>query len=154
MVSILLKHAFSTIDVNFFCIDINPEKSLLFTMQWCLFTELCHASPSVVMVRIEQILCLYQDLHPTLLLDHPQGMVKLLDGVVLDTGSHFDSGAQTEADDENEAKTENEAAREITDTRLLPQLYLLKLLSGTDARRLPWGKEVIYPFCMVYYIIQ
>ena len=83
------------------------------------------------MVRIEQVLCLYQELHPTLLLDHPQGMVKLLEGVAMDTGSHLDSG-----DDENEA------GREITVTRLLPQLYLLKLLSGTDARRLPWGKEV------------
>ena len=123
------------------CIEMN--------ISYSLFTELCQASPSDVMVRIEQILCLYQDLYPTLLLDHPQGMVKLLDGVSMDTSSHLDSETQSEADDGNEAETENEAAREITDTRLLPQLYLLKLLSGTDARRLPWGKEVIFPFCKV-----
>ena len=94
------------------------------------------------MVKIEQVMCLYQDLHPTLLLDHPLGMVKLLEGVAMDTDSHLDSGAQIEAEDENEAVNENEAEKEVTEMRLLPQLYLLKLLSGTDARRLPWGKEV------------
>ena len=56
--------------------------------------ELCQATPFDVMVRIEQVLSLYQELYPTLLLDHPQGMVKLLEGVAMDTGSHLDSGAE------------------------------------------------------------
>ena len=80
------------------------------------------------MMKIEQVLCFYQDLNPSLLLDHPKGLVKLLEGI----------GSQNEATD----LTQNEAERVATQNDLLPQLYLLKLLSGTDARRLPWAKEV------------
>ena len=91
------------------------------------------------MVRIEQVLCLYQDLNPTLLLDHPVGLVKLLEGVsVVDPARQLGIVAtQSEAENQNEAMS-----GEINETVLLPQLYLLKLLSGTDSRRLPWGKEV------------
>ena len=98
-----------------------------------LFSDLCQVRPSDHMMKIEQVLCFYQDLTPTLLLDHPLGLVKLLEGV----------GSQNEAFDLTENEAEREAmSRTLTETELLPQLYLLKLLSGTDARRLPWGKEV------------
>ena len=98
-----------------------------------LLSDLCQVRPSDHMMKIEQVLCFYQDLTPTLLLDYPLGLVKLLEGV----------GSQNEAFDLTENEAEREAmSRTVTESELLPQLYLLKLLSGTDARRLPWGKEV------------
>ncbi len=72
------------------------------------------------MLTLQQVLCLYQELVPSLLADNPNHISNILEVFRRVTDS---ADAQLEED-------------------LIPQLYLLKLLSGTDARQLPWGKEV------------
>ncbi|KAK3579962.1 hypothetical protein CHS0354_000838 [Potamilus streckersoni] len=84
--------------------------------------ELEPVDPRQHIVLIEQILCLYQEIVPFLMVNNPDWVGRLLEGI----GT---------VSDEN---IPNENSR---DDYMLPQLYLLKLLAGTDARRLPWGKE-------------
>ncbi|XP_067675055.1 nucleolar pre-ribosomal-associated protein 1-like [Haliotis asinina] len=81
-------------------------------------------------VRLQQVMCLYQEMIPTLLSDSPNHVSSLLEGV-----------------------------REVTDRgededRMLPQLYLLKLLAGTNARQLPWAKENAARHSLMYLLLE
>ena len=77
------------------------------------------------MIRLEQVLSLYQDVFPSCLTDNPINISKIMEGVRYLT----EQCGQLDTDSEE-------------DTDYLPQLYLLKLLSGADSRKLPWVKEV------------
>ena len=80
------------------------------------------------MIRLEQVLSLYQDVFPSCLTDNPVNISNIMEGVRYLT----EQCGQLDLDTDSEE-----------DTDYLPQLYLLKLLSGTDSRKLPWVKEVI-----------
>lgn len=76
------------------------------------------------MIRLEQVLSLYQEVFPSCLTDNPGNISKIMEGVRYLTEQHVQSEDQKDLDE------------------YLPQLYLLKLLSGADSRKLPWVKEV------------
>lgn len=78
------------------------------------------------MVTLQQVMCLYQELVPAMLSDSPTHVSSLLEGV-RGVGEGVGGAGERGQDEED---------------RMLPQLYLLKLLAGTDARQLPWAKEV------------
>ncbi|XP_046573236.1 nucleolar pre-ribosomal-associated protein 1-like [Haliotis rubra] len=83
-------------------------------------------------VRLQQVMCLYQELVPTMLSDSPHHVSSLLEGV---RGVGEGDGGQDE-------------------DRMLPQLYLLKLLAGTDARQLPWAKENAARHSLMYLLLE
>ncbi|XP_071113634.1 nucleolar pre-ribosomal-associated protein 1-like [Haliotis cracherodii] len=90
------------------------------------------------MVRLQQVMCLYQELVPAMLSDSPTHVSSLLEGVrgVGEGVGGVGEGAQDEED------------------RMLPQLYLLKLLAGTDARQLPWAKENAARHSLMYLLLE
>ncbi|XP_069141915.1 nucleolar pre-ribosomal-associated protein 1-like [Argopecten irradians] len=126
-------------------------------------TDTSFVTPHQHMIRIQQTLCLYQDLVPSVLVDDPVIIYKLLAGVKKlsqktltdrEKSNRVDQEMETEdtrsqsetAKDEKISQSEQSAETEASSDKkafdhMLPQLYLLKLLSRTDARKLPWGKD-------------
>ncbi|XP_033740037.1 nucleolar pre-ribosomal-associated protein 1-like [Pecten maximus] len=135
-------------------------------------TDVTFVTPLQHMIKIQQTLCLYQDLVPSVLVDDPVIIYKLLAGVKKlsqKTGADLDRSerheqtmetdnagnqsekANTDNDQSVTADTGKDQSEKSTETtvpadsktfdHMLPQLYLLKLLSRTDARKLPWGKD-------------
>lgn len=88
------------------------------------------------MVEIEKALCLLQELSPSILLDNSGDVNLLLEGVRKMFGVE-----KTGGENENEAMETDDESHD-KQMELLPQLYLLKLLSETDARKLPWTQQV------------
>lgn len=88
------------------------------------------------MVEIEKALCLLQELSPSILLDNSGDVNLLLEGVRKMSGVE-----KTGGEGEVEAMETDDRSHD-KQTKLLPQLYLLKLLSETDARKLPWTQQV------------
>lgn len=86
------------------------------------------------MVEIEKALCLLQELSPSILLDNSGDVNLLLEGVRKMSEVEKTGG-------ENEAMETDDGSHD-KQMELLPQLYLLKLLSETDARKLPWTQQV------------
>ncbi|GFS04354.1 nucleolar pre-ribosomal-associated protein 1-like [Elysia marginata] len=83
-----------------------------------------------------QVLSLYQSLMPSLLAQRPKDISKLIQVV---SGQLERSGGDTHSvDADNVRQTEEE---EEDETMLLPQLYLLKLLSETDVKTLSLNRE-------------
>lgn len=72
------------------------------------------------MIRLEQVISLYQEVFPSCLTDNPVNISKIMEGV-------------------KSVMDQNTEGEEIG---YLPQLYLVKLLSGADSKKLPWIKEV------------
>ncbi|CAL1527820.1 unnamed protein product, partial [Lymnaea stagnalis] len=92
-------------------------------------------------VTILQVLSLYQNLSPTLISDRPKDLAKLIEMV-----GHLQQRESESTDEKMEVQTEakdsdEEDEQTDEDTRWLPQLYLLKLLSETDARKISLGRE-------------
>lgn len=87
-------------------------------------------------MEIEKALCLLQELSPSILLDNSGDVNLLLEGVRKMFGVE-----KTGGENENEAMEIDDGSHD-KQTELLPQLYLLKLLSETDARKLPWTQQV------------
>ncbi|OWF47467.1 nucleolar pre-ribosomal-associated protein 1-like [Mizuhopecten yessoensis] len=148
-------------------------------------TDVAFVSPLQHMIKIQQTLCLYQDLMPTVLVDDPVIIYKLLGGVkklsqtsntdlvksktdevMMETN---DGGNQSEKVNDNSdqsvtANGDNDQSEKSTETsvkadlntfdHMLPQLYLLKLLSRTDARKLPWGKDSQDGHSLMYILLE
>ncbi|XP_060065415.1 nucleolar pre-ribosomal-associated protein 1-like [Ylistrum balloti] len=130
-------------------------------------TDVTFVTPLQHMIKIQQTLCLYQDLVPSVLVDDPVIIYKLLGGVKKlsqktavkndelkmdtdDNGNQSEkndtkSDQSTEANDHHDQSEKSAETIDQSDSKtfdhMLPQLYLLKLLSRTDARKLPWGKD-------------
>ncbi|XP_076077212.1 nucleolar pre-ribosomal-associated protein 1-like [Mytilus galloprovincialis] len=88
------------------------------------------------MIRLEQILSLYQEVFPSCLTDNPANISKIMEGVRYLTEQHVQSEDQKDLDE------------------YLPQLYLLKLLSGADSRKLPWVKESQEGHTLMYLLLS
>ncbi|XP_052811297.1 nucleolar pre-ribosomal-associated protein 1-like [Mya arenaria] len=85
--------------------------------------------------EVVQTLCLYQEVSPNMLVEHPVILGKLLEGVMSEP-------ARTKSvDGENSAEH-------------LTQVHLLKLLSATDARRLPWAKKNVAGHTLLYQLLE
>ncbi|XP_060567466.1 nucleolar pre-ribosomal-associated protein 1-like [Ruditapes philippinarum] len=80
--------------------------------------EFCGIGLCEVMIQLEQILCLYQDFQPTLLAEHPTILGKLIEGIM-----------------------EKEWRSVTSSSYHLMKVHLLKLMAGTESRRLPWAKQ-------------
>lgn len=108
------------------------------------------------MVEIEKALCLLQELSPSILSDNSGDINLLLEGVrkmskiagIKD--GHEDEVMETDDkshDQSSDDKSHDQSSDDKSQQReLLPQLYLLKLLSETDARKLPWTQQVCNNF--------
>ncbi|CAC5395758.1 URB1 [Mytilus coruscus] len=88
------------------------------------------------MIRLEQVLSLYQEVFPSCLTDNPTNISKIMEGVRYLTEQHVQSDDQKDLDE------------------YLPQLYLLKLLSGADSRKLPWVKESQEGHSLMYLLLS
>ncbi|CAG2249527.1 URB1 [Mytilus edulis] len=88
------------------------------------------------MIRLEQVLSLYQEVFPSCLTDNPANISKIMEGVRYLTEQHVQSEDQKDLDE------------------YLPQLYLLKLLSGADSRKLPWVKESQEGHTLMYLLLS
>lgn len=87
-------------------------------------------------METEKALCLLQELSPSILLDNSGDVNLLLEGVRKMSGVEKTGGeGEVEAMETDDRSNDKQ-------TKLLPQLYLLKLLSETDARKLPWTQQV------------
>ncbi|XP_041352192.1 nucleolar pre-ribosomal-associated protein 1-like [Gigantopelta aegis] len=95
--------------------------------------ELPPIDPLDQLILLEQVSCLYQDLYPSLLIENHQFLTLLLDSI-RELGADY-SGGEAEK-------------------RVLPQLYLLKLLAGTDARKLPWSKTLKDGHTLMYLLLD
>ncbi|XP_061193615.1 nucleolar pre-ribosomal-associated protein 1-like [Saccostrea echinata] len=99
------------------------------------------------MVEIEKALCLLQEFSPSVLVDNAGDISLLLEGVrkISEELSPLEVTGKS-----GDVAMEIEERSHDQQRALLPQLYLLKLLAGTDARKLPWtqqsqdGRSLIY----------
>uniref|UniRef100_K1PPI3 Nucleolar pre-ribosomal-associated protein 1 n=1 Tax=Magallana gigas TaxID=29159 RepID=K1PPI3_MAGGI len=100
------------------------------------------------MVEIEKALCLLQELSPSILLDNSGDVNLLLEGV-----RKMSEVEKTGGENENEAMETDDGSHD-KQTELLPQLYLLKLLSETDARKLPWTQQSQDGHSLMYLMLE
>ncbi|KAL4233774.1 nucleolar pre-ribosomal-associated protein 1 [Mactra antiquata] len=89
--------------------------------------DLCNVSITDVLVEVEKVLCLYQKLQPSLLDDYPLILGKLLEGIM---------GNDTESRSSSS------------------EVFVLKLLAGTEAKRLPWGKKNSSGHTLLYQLLK
>jgi hypothetical protein len=98
------------------------------------------------MVEIEKALCFLQELSPSVLVDNTGDLTLLLEGVRKISTQELPMPDQVTGEREDVAMETDEKSGDPADRdhqrALLPQLYLLKLLAGTDARKLPWTQQV------------
>ncbi|XP_052239266.1 nucleolar pre-ribosomal-associated protein 1-like isoform X2 [Dreissena polymorpha] len=94
--------------------------------------DYCGVGLTEMLVLIEQVLCAYQDLSPTLMVEHPAILAKLLDGVL----------------------TRQSGTVSASDADHLTKVYLLKILAGTDARRLPWSRKNTSGHPLLYQLLE
>lgn len=90
-------------------------------------------------ILLEQVFCLYQELSPLVLVDNPADINRLMEVVKHVTQNKDQSENVEDSEGTNRVSHDNDRTNQ---NEVLPNLYLLKLLSGTDARKLPWGKSV------------
>ncbi|XP_078334635.1 nucleolar pre-ribosomal-associated protein 1-like isoform X1 [Crassostrea virginica] len=116
------------------------------------------------MVEIEKALCLLQELSPSILSDNSGDINLLLEGVrkmskiagIKD--GHEDEVMETDDkshDQSSDDKSHDQSSDDKSQQReLLPQLYLLKLLSETDARKLPWTQQSQDGHSLMYLMLE
>lgn len=98
------------------------------------------------MVEIQKALCFLQELSPSVLVDNTGDITLLLEGVRKISAKELPIHDKITRVKEDVAMEMDERSGDPAGSgqqwALLPQLYLLKLLAGTDARKLPWTQQV------------
>ncbi|XP_053396917.1 nucleolar pre-ribosomal-associated protein 1-like isoform X2 [Mercenaria mercenaria] len=129
-IAYVLKNLPHVTDV-FNCWDkvMSTQKSTLEEMT--KLQDLCGVGYCDVLIQIEQILCLYQDLQHDLLAEHPLILGKLIEGIM---GTEWGTVSD--------------------ETGHMTKVYLLKLMAGTESRRLPWAKQNASGHTLLYQLLD
>ncbi|XP_059146609.1 nucleolar pre-ribosomal-associated protein 1-like [Physella acuta] len=90
-------------------------------------------------VALLQVLILYQTLSPSLISERPKDLAKLIE-MVGNLNKKNDSLKTKDKDADEESDEDDEENEEVKNMQL-PQLYLIKLLSETDTRKIALGRE-------------
>ncbi|KAJ8315749.1 hypothetical protein KUTeg_007899 [Tegillarca granosa] len=137
------------------CLDKTTKKSdevkADIEMEDGLHTEMMTVSKIDHIILLEQVLCLFQELSPLVLVDNPADINRLME-VVKHVTHNKDQSENMKDSEEN-----NQVTHDIDGTNqneVLPNLYLLKLLSGTDARKLPWEKSGSEGHTLMYLLLE
>ncbi|ESO98572.1 hypothetical protein LOTGIDRAFT_174169, partial [Lottia gigantea] len=146
---------------------VNPQKS---HKKYTQSAALPNISATEHLILIEQFLCLNQQLVPDLIDRHPVILATLLDGISKITGGQDEQNGDSNVDEtviENGQEDNNDETMDVgdesqeikmadkaddnkmdvdwenedDDQKAILQLYLLKIISDSDSRLLPWKRK-------------
>ncbi|XP_048767971.2 nucleolar pre-ribosomal-associated protein 1-like isoform X5 [Ostrea edulis] len=110
------------------------------------------------MVEIQKALCFLQELSPSVLVDNTGDITLLLEGVRKISAKELPIHDKITRVKEDIAMEMDERSGDLAGSgqqrALLPQLYLLKLLAGTDARKLPWTQQSSDGHTLMYLLLD